>query len=215
MTATDSDVRGYAPFWEPGRRKTTLALAGTAAALTVAVASFLIRGGDQNAARFSALMVFRASSVAFLLYYLATPLARLVRSRTTLTLARQRTGLALAFVCMYAVFLGCVLMPDTMSGAHVPLATLTFSVFSVMILGVVLAGEYANRADSGWRAALRAMECVGVAYFWLVYAVDDLGHIYGPHRPDYFYGISLTMLVLALLLRFADSFVERYKFARG
>lgn len=215
MAAIDSDVQGVVPVWEPSRRKTTLALVGTAAALAVAIVSFLLRGGDQNAARFAALMVFRASSVAFLLYYLAAPMARLVRTGTTLAFARQRTGLALAFVSVYAVFLCCVLVPDYMNGARIALPTLAFSIFSGAVLAVVIAGEFASRVDAEWRASLRAMECVGVAYFWLIYAIDDLDHISGPHRPDYFYDVSLTVLVLALLVRFAGSFMERYKLAHG
>jgi len=214
MAAIDGDIRGYAAVLQPGRRKTTLALSGAAAALAVAIVSFLVHGGDQNAARFAALMVFRASSVAFLLYYLATPLAGLVRTGAVLSFARQRTGLALAFVCAYAVFLGCALAPDYLSGAHIALPTLAFSIFSGVILAVVVAGEFAGRVDAEWRPALRAMECVGVAYFWLVYAIDDLDHISGPHRPDYFYNVSLLVLVLALLMRFAGNFLERYKLAR-
>jgi hypothetical protein len=156
-------------------------------------------------------MVFRASSIAFLIYYLARPVARLVPSRYTLALARERVGLAFAFVCMYAVFLGCTLTPNYLSGAHVALPTLAFCVFSGLILAVVLAGEYAGRADPAWRSAWRAMESIGVAYFWLVFAIDDLNHISGPHRTDHFHGVSLTILVLALLVRFADSFVQRYR----
>src|SRR4029077_6933785 len=95
--------------WQPRRHRGTLALAGTAAALIVAIAAFLLHGGDGNAARFAAQMVLRASSVAFLAYSLALPLGRLLPSGPTLALARERTGLALAFVCMFAVFLGCTL----------------------------------------------------------------------------------------------------------
>jgi len=209
MAAIESNAGIFAPVWQTGRRKTTLALAGAAIALSVAVGAFLLHGGDRNAARFAAQAVFRASSLAFLIYYLAGPVSRLVRSRQTLMLAREHVGLALAFVSFYAVFLGCTVVPDTMSGARIPLTTLAFVGFSTIVLGAVLAGEYAGRADPQWRSALRAMECLGVAYFWLAYAVNDLDHLSGPHRPDGYYGISLTVLVLALLVRFADSFRER------
>lgn len=214
MAAIDSDARVFAPSWPSSRRKASLALTGMAAGLLVAVAAFVWHGGDNNAARFSAQMVFRASSVAFLLYYLARPIARLFPSLPTLMLARERFGLALAFVCMYAVFLSCTLTPDYMNGARIPLATYAFSIFSALVLAVVIVGEYAGRAtDPSWRAAWRAMESVGVAYFWLVYAINDLDHISGPHRVDHYYGASLTILVLALLVRFADAFMQRYRLA--
>ena len=214
MAAIDSDVSAFAPAWQFGRRKTTLALAGTALALAVAIGAFLIHGRDANAMRFAAQTVFRASTLAFLLFYLATPLAHLLRSRPTQILARERTGLALAFAGMYAVFLGCAVAPDYFAGAHVPLPTLAFAVFSAVILGVVLAGERAVHADASWQPALRTMEIIGIAYFWAAYAVNDLDHLSGPHRPDGYYGVSLTILVLALLVRFADSFWQRYKYAR-
>ena len=44
-------------------------------------------------------------------------------------------------------------------------------------------------------------------YFWLCYAVMGLAHISGPHRPDAFYGISLCLMVAALLARYADHWV--------
>jgi hypothetical protein len=211
MAALESNVRVFAPAWDVGRRKTTLALIATAAALAIGAAAFVRHGGDGNAARFAAQMVFRASSFAFLLYYLATPLGRLVRSRPTLLVARERVGLALAFACTHVVFLGLTVMPDYENGMRIPLATLAFAAFSMLILGVMLLGEYAGRAGAEWRPALRAMEAVGVCYFWLTFACDDLSHVYGPHRPDGFYGASLVVLVVALLARFADSFKEHYR----
>jgi hypothetical protein len=214
MSAIDSDVQVFAPAWQFGRRKTTLALAGTALALAIAIGAFLIHGRDANAMRFAAQTVFRASTLPFLLFYLATPLGHLLPTRPTLILARERTGMALAFAGMYAVFLGCAVAPDYFAGAHVPLATLTFAVFSAVILAIVLAGERAAHADASWRPALRTMEIIGVAYFWAAYGVNDLDHLSGPHRPDGYYGVSLTILVLALFVRFADSFWQRYRYAR-
>jgi hypothetical protein len=213
MAAIDS-LGTFAPAWQGGRRRTTLGLSGVAIALAIAAGAFLIRGGDGNAARFATMTVFRASQAAFLLYYLARPVARLIPSGPTFAVARQRTGLALAFAGMYAVFLGCTLVPDYMHGVHTPLATTVFCAFSAVILATILMGERAGRADADWRPAWRAMEIMGVAYFWSVFVVSDLDHMTGPHRPDGFYGFSLMVFVLALLVRFADSFVERYKLAR-
>jgi len=214
MAAIDSDVRSLAPAFQLGRRKTTLALSGAVLGLGVAIGAFLLHGRDANAARFAATTVFRVSSLAFLLFYLAGPVARLIPSRPTLALARERTGLALAFAGIYAVFLVCAMTPDYFAGAHVPLPTMTFAAFSILILAVILAGERAGLADASWRPALRTMETVGVAYFWMVYAVNDLDHLVGPHRPDGYYGLSVCILVAALLVRFADSFWQRYSYAR-
>ena len=214
MAAIDSDAGSLAPMFKLGRRKTTLALSGAVLGLAIAIGAFMLHGGDANAARFAATTVFRVSGLAFLLFYLAGPVCRLVPSSQTRLAARERTGLALAFAAMYVVFLLCALAPDYFAGTRMPLATLAFAAFSTLILAVIIAGERAGLADASWRLALRAMETVGVAYFWAVYAVDDLSHMSGPHRPDGFYGISLSIFVAALLVRFADSFWQRFTLAR-
>jgi hypothetical protein len=52
-------------------------------------------------------------------------------------------------------------------------------------------------------------------YFWLCYALMALARISGPHRPDAYYGISLCLMVAALLLRYADHWLERRDIARA
>jgi hypothetical protein len=42
------------------------------------------------------------------------------------------------------------------------------------------------------------------AYFWLCYSIMALARISGPHRPDAFYGISLSLMVVGLLARYAN-----------
>jgi len=41
-------------------------------------------------------------------------------------------------------------------------------------------------------------------YFWLCYSLMALARISGPHRPDAFYDVSLSLMIVALLLRYAD-----------
>ena len=52
---------------------------------------------------------------------------------------------------------------------------------------------------------------VAGAFFWLTYALTGLAHISGPHRPDAFYGISLSLMIGVLLLRFADGFTAKLR----
>ena len=47
-------------------------------------------------------------------------------------------------------------------------------------------------------------------YFWLCYCLMALARISGPHRPDAFYGISLSLMIAALLLRYADRWLARH-----
>ena len=51
----------------------------------------------------------------------------------------------------------------------------------------------------------------GGLLFWLTYALTGLAHLSGPHRPDAFYGVSLSLMIMALLLRFADRFVAKLR----
>src|SRR4051812_20451499 len=54
----------------------------------------------------------------------------------------------------------------------------------------------------------RVLLGIAVVYFWLCYSVMALARISGPHRPDDFYGISLCLMVLGLLARYADRWVS-------
>ena len=57
----------------------------------------------------------------------------------------------------------------------------------------------------------RALLSVASSFFWLTYALTGLAHLSGPHRPDAFYGVSLSLMIIALLLRFADRFVAKLR----
>jgi len=54
----------------------------------------------------------------------------------------------------------------------------------------------------------RVLLGIAVIYFWLCYSVMALARISGPHRPDDYYGISLCLMVLGLLARYADRWVS-------
>jgi hypothetical protein len=47
------------------------------------------------------------------------------------------------------------------------------------------------------------MLATATAYFWLCYSIMALARIYGPHRPDAFYDISLSLMLVGLLARYA------------
>jgi hypothetical protein len=193
------------------RLKTTLALSGLALGLVVAIVAFLAHGGDDNAGRFAAATVFRVSVLPFLAYYLAAPLARLFPSRATKDYARMRTGLALAFAAAYAVFLGLTMGPALSVGPHPPLSIMSFAVISAFVLLVLVAAAQRTQFGYAERTAWRTVESFAVVYFWLVFAVEDLNRLYGPHRPDPLPGVALLLLTLALFVRFADAFLERRK----
>jgi hypothetical protein len=198
----------------PARRARTLMIvsAGTGIALALALGGFVARGGGLNGTRYGAALVLAASSLAFVVAYIAQPLCRLVPLPATRALSRERVGLMQAFACMYAVFLACIALPDFLMGGQVPLPTLAFAIFSTLILAVMLFGTSAKRILGS--SAGRTILGLSITYFWCAFVVNDLNHLVGPHRADLFdlsYQLSLVLLVLALLVRFAGAIVERRK----
>jgi hypothetical protein len=212
MVAIDNAFGAFPPATVPRPRPLAFALCAIAAALALASVAFVIHGGDRNGARFAADMVMRFSSLAFVVFYVAGPLARLIPVRATAVLRQERLGLALAFVAIYGVFLACVAAQYFTIGAAMPLPAEAFCGLSAMILTALAISSYNNTVVERPRVAWRALESLGCGYFWLVFAVSNLDYVVGPHRPDRFHGFALCLLVLALLIRFADSFVQRHKF---
>ena len=188
-----------------GRRKATVALLGTSLALCLAAGAFIFHSGG-----YAARLVYAVASLAFVVAYVAKPLCRLIPSDATRALGRESVGLTQAFGGMYAVFLATILLPGFLTDDGFSLPTLAFAALSAVILGVMMFGTSTKRI-LGSRAG-RTMLGLSNAYFWCAFAASDLDHIVGPHRAsvfDVFYDISLCLLVLALLVRFADAFVER------
>jgi hypothetical protein len=204
------DFAGMASPAPAGRRKLVIAFAGTGLALCLAMGAFLLEGGGPIGSGFAARVVLAAASLAFVVAYLSKSVGRLLPSAATRVLSRESAGLTQAFAGMYAVFLGCVVSPYFLTGEEIPLPTLAFAVFSTLILAVMLFGTGARRI-LGSRAG-RTMLGLANAYFWCAFAANDLDQMVGPHRAtafDAFYRLSLSLLVLALFVRFADAFMER------
>jgi hypothetical protein len=212
VSITDFDGRS-APVLLSRRLQTRmLAAGGTGLALLLAFGGAILRGGGANGMRFGAGLVLVVSSLAFVIAYIAQPLCRLVPTQVTRALGRERTGLTQAFACMYAVFLLCIVYTGAYIGEPLGLPTLAFAIFSTAILAVMVFGTSTRRILGS--SAGRAVLALSTAYFWSVFAVNDLSHLVGPRRADWLeplYELSLTLLVLALVLRFADAFMERRK----
>jgi hypothetical protein len=55
----------------------------------------------------------------------------------------------------------------------------------------------------------RAILGTSIVYFWSCYSLMALARISGPHRPDAFYDISLSLMMVALLICYADRWLIR------
>lgn len=196
-------------FWNP-RSRTLGFAAGVALAVVIAWSGFLANGGDFGAARAATTLVMLTSSFVFILFYVSQPLARLIRSDVTRTLRQERFALAYGFGGMMAVFITCTLTPDYMSGARIPLPTMAFAGLTALVCAVFLLSAGSKRADRS--VTLRSLRSISSGYFWLMFAFSNLDHMVGPHRPDNNpYGLSLLLLVVALLICFADAFMTRIR----
>jgi hypothetical protein len=114
-----------------------------------------------------------------------------------------------SFCASYAVFLASMLLPNTLGGVSHDDSTLGMTVFSLFGGGAAAVMAFAATREAAARLGektRRALLSVAASFFWLTYALTGLAHLSGPHRPDGFYGLSLSLMILALLLRFADRF---------
>ncbi len=215
MVAVES-VAGYAaPAWQPHRRTSTLVASGCIVAVSVALFAFLLRGGGMNGAHYAAELVQRIAALVFVVAFVAGPLARLYPTPLTTTLGREQRGLMLAFAAVYGVFMASLVAPYLLSGTPLPVATAALCAFSGFILAVLLACTYDVSGRFLGPQACRGLQTLAGGYFWLAFALGDLDRLAGPHRPDSYYGLALFLLIAALLVRFADSFVQRRKFQQA
>ena len=208
MTAIAQAADMLVSAYQNPRRRGVGLMAGVALAVVLSVIGFLAHGGGVNGAHFAANLVLFSSSLVFVLYYVSGPLSRLIFTPATQALGAERFALAYGFAGMMGVFLFSLLAPDFATGGHQPLPTLVYAVVTALVVAVFLMSAGSKRAAGS--AAMRSLQSLSSGYFWLAFAFTDLDRMVGPHRPDgIFYGLSLSLLVVALLIRFADAFMER------
>lgn len=175
----------------------------------LAVASYARSGPDSWAN--STDLVLRFATLVFPFALAAGPVLRLFLGPDDWRVGRWSRMMLLAFAGTYAVFILCVLTPYFASGAHLPLTTTGFAFFNIFILTVLALTASEHVANVMGDRMLNGINRIAVCYFWIAFAFADVAHLYGPHRPDGFFGFSLSLLVVAVLVRFLDAFVLRVK----
>jgi hypothetical protein len=114
------------------------------------------------------------------------------------------------FCASYGVYLMSILLPHALSAERVEGPGLSlfvlFSSFVTLVMVLALTPRMAELAGDGVRRALLGVSAI---YFWLCYALMGLAYISHPHRPDDFYGLSVCLMLVALLTRFADNYRAR------
>ena len=211
MVAMDSSVHsGTQPLF---KIKLPLAgfVGGAAACLTLGVMARFgfsdqgLRLGSEFAWRFASIVFFAAASIG--------PVCRLL-PLGALKLAGLRRQAIWSFCASYGVFLAAMLLPNTLGGVTHDDESLGMILFSLFGGGaaLVLAWSASQAAvERLGEKARRALLSVAASFFWLTYALTGLAHISGPHRPDAYYGLSLSLMILALLFRFADRLAASFR----
>lgn len=184
-----------------------------AAGCAVLVALFGYASCGEGAWGYATDLVLRYATLVYILAFALGPAARLFAGRESVRIALLSRMMLLGFAAAYAVFLLCVMLPFAFATDGMPLATFGFCVFDGFIVAVLaVTASPDTRCRLGARTA-ETFHRLSVGFFWVAFAMSDVAHLYGPHRPDRFYGISLCLLICVLLVRFADAAAAKVRLA--
>jgi hypothetical protein len=198
-----------------GNRPRAWMLVAIATAL-LTVAGWAARGFSENGLRLGSEFARRFTFLIYFLAIVAGPIARLMPLPSLRRLCEARCQLIWGFSASFAVYLLGVLVPNLLLPGGPDEDGLTGSMATFALFGAALSGiiAFAARRDAARILGEKARTTilgVGLSTFWLAYALSGLAHITGPHRPDMFYGTSLSLMILALLLRFADCMAAKIR----
>lgn len=198
-------------FSGPGRGlKLTLGpLVGAIAILAVmlVLGAILARGFSENGFRLGSQLAWRYASFVFVAALAMGPLCRITTHffpsfAPPESLSRK---LVWGFCAAYGVYLLSVFVPNVI---HLSAGAMLMTVFGSTVV-LVMAIAAAPLVRLGRPPILpdkvrKVLLGTSAIYFWLCYSLMALARISGPHRPDAYYDLSLSLMILALLLRYAD-----------
>ncbi len=185
-----------------------------ATAAVLGLGAMAAHGFQDTGLRLGSEITWRFASFVFFAAIAAGPVCRLISVSLAQALDGLRRQLIWSFCVSYGVFLATLVLPNTLGGVTHDDATIGMTLFSLFGGAAAAVMAYcAGREEPAFlcERARRAMLSVAASFFWLTYALTGLAHLSGPHRPDAFYGISLSLMILALLLRFTDRFVAKLR----
>jgi hypothetical protein len=182
------------------------------AAATLVAGTILIHGFSENGFRLGSQTGWRFASLVFFAALVAGPLGRILGRfiPASQILAQVSRKLIWAFCASYAVYLVAVLVPNAIQlsgGATVFVLFGAGMTIAMALTAGPIPGRESGQPLMGERTR-RTVLGLAVMYFWASYALIAAARITGPHRPDNFYGISLSLMLVALLLRFADRWLK-------
>ncbi len=188
-------------------------LVGSIAAFAGALVlgALLFRGFGENGFRLGSQLAWRYTCLVFFAALVAGPACRVAAHFLPSLMPPQSLSrkLVWGFCASYGIYLLSVFLPNVIRLS----AGATLMVLFGSSVALVMAAAAAPLKRPGDKVIIpekirRVLLGTAAAYFWLCYCVMALARISGPHRPDAFYGISLCLMVVGLLARYADRWVS-------
>jgi hypothetical protein len=172
-------------------------------------AGLAARGFTESGWRLGSELVWRFTCFVFFAASIAGPLARLIPWQPLREACENRCQLVWGFCASFTLYLAGLRMADFAaygSRAGVMAGVGLFDLAGAVLI-IIIACTASRRVEFFLDESMRRILLgAGLCCFWLAYALTGLEHISGPHRPDAFYGVSILLMIAALLLRFADDF---------
>jgi hypothetical protein len=179
---------------------------GLGSALLV-LGAILMRGFAENGFRLGSQLAWRYASFIFFLALIGGPLCRIAarlfpRLSPPDNLSRR---LVWGFCISYGIYLLSVFIPNVIQPSAGAALMVMFGGGVVLVMAVTAAPlARLGRPPVLPNNIRRVLLGTATIYFWLCYSLMALARISGPHRPDDYYGISLCLMVVGLLVRYAD-----------
>jgi hypothetical protein len=177
----------------------------TVVAIGLVLGAILARGFSENGFRLGSQLAWRYASFVFFAALVVDPACRMAARFFPAFKMPQDTGRKLlwGFCASYGVYLLSVFLPNVIHPSLGATLMVLLGGGVALVMALVAAPLRGDRA-ARWEKARRAILGTAMAYFWLCYSLMALARISGPHRPDAFYDISLSLMVVGLLARYAD-----------
>jgi len=170
------------------------------------VGALFLRGFSENGFRLGSQLAWRFAFFVFFAGLVGGPACRITaqffpRFKAPPDLSRR---LVWGFCASYGVYLFSVFVPQVIRPSAGATLMVLFGAMVVLVMALCVAPLVRLDGRPILEKARRALLATAAAYFWLCYSIMALARISGPHRPDAFYDISLGLMVLGLLARYAD-----------
>lgn len=179
----------------------------TIAAVALVLGTILARGFSENGFRLGSQLAWRYASFIFFAALVADPACRMAAHFFPAFKTPENLGhrLVWGFCASYGVYLLSVFLPDVIRPSLGATMMVLFGGGVALVMALTVAPlRGTDGKAAAFEKARRAMQGTAMAYFWLCYSIMALARISGPHRPDAFYDISLSLMVVGLLARYAD-----------